>query len=242
MELTWVFAALSAVILGMAKAGLKGVGTIIVTLMALAYEAKASTGIMLPLLILADVMAVLYYRRSADWSLLVRFMPWMVLGVLIGAYAGHYMNAEAFKHVMAVIILFSVLIMILLEWLGRNHVPQNRWFAASMGSAAGFTTMVGNLAGAFSDIYFLALRTPKQTFIGTAAWIYFLINLFKLPFHVWVWGTVDWTSMQQSIRWVPFVLLGFSLGIFIVSKLQEQTFRYFILVMTTIGAVVLLMR
>ena len=87
--------------------------------------------------------------------------------------------------------------------------------AALMGIMAGFTTMVGNLAGAFSNIYFLAIKLPKNEFIGTAAWLFFIINLFKVPFHIWSWGTISYSSFQISMSLIPGVFVGFSLGIFI---------------------------
>jgi len=48
--LTIFLASLGAFLIGVAKAGLKGMGVFMVTLMALAFGAKASTGIVVPLL------------------------------------------------------------------------------------------------------------------------------------------------------------------------------------------------
>ena len=74
-------------------------------------------------------------------------------------------------------------------------IPSHWTFGGSMGLLAGFTTMIGNLAGAFSNIYFLAMRLPKNNFIGTAAWLFFLINSFKVPFHIWSWETINSKSI-----------------------------------------------
>ncbi|MEJ6693250.1 MAG: sulfite exporter TauE/SafE family protein [Saprospiraceae bacterium] len=164
--------------LGMSKAGLKGMGISVVILMALVYKAKASRGILLPMLITADIIAVVYYRRVVRWDYLKRFLPWMIAGVLFGTYVGKGMPEEIFKKGMATIILISVLIIIAWERYDKSKIPDTLWFTGSMGFAAGFTTMIGNLAGAFSNIFFLASRIPKVEFIGTAAWMFFFINLF----------------------------------------------------------------
>jgi len=184
----------------MSKAGLKGMGILVVILLAFVYEAKASTGILLPMLIIADIIAVIYYRRSVRWDYLKRFLPWMIAGVLFGTYVGKGMPEEIFKKGMAIIILISVLIMFAWERYDKSKIPDTLWFTGSMGFAAGFTTMIGNLAGAFSNIFFLASRIPKIEFIGSAAWMFFFINLFKLPFHIWSWKTIDLNTLYKAVR------------------------------------------
>lgn len=226
----------------MSKAGLKGMGILIVTLMALVYEAKASTGILLPLLITADIIAVVYYRRSVRWEYLWRFLPWMVIGVLVGVFVGKDLPEDLFKKGMAAIILLSVVIMFAWERYDKSKVPDQMWFAGTMGFAAGFTTMIGNLAGAFSNIFFLASRIPKVEFIGTAAWLFFFINLFKLPFHIWSWKTIDPSTLWIDLTLLPGIFIGFFIGLKVVDKFKENQFRKFILLMTAIGAVVMLIR
>ena len=231
---------IAAFILGMSKAGLKGMGIVIVTLMALVHGAKASTGILLPLLIFADILAVTYYNRHAQWRYLLKFLPWMIIGVLIGVYVGKDLPEDIFKKGMAVIILISVVIMFAWEKYDKSNVPDRIWFAGTMGLSAGFTTMIGNLAGAFSNIFFLATRIPKNEFIGTAAWLYFIVNIFKLPFHVLSWETVDLSSLIVDVKLLPGVIIGFIVGIRVVAKFKESQYRSFILIMTAIGALVML--
>jgi len=111
---------------------------------------------------------------------------------------------------------------------------------SSMGTLAGFTTMVGNLAGAFSNIYFLAMRIPKNTFIGTAAWLFFIINSFKVPFHIWSWGTINESSILKSLELIPFVILGLIFGVILVKKINDNTFRKLILFLTAFGGILIL--
>jgi len=111
-----------------------------------------------------------------------------------------------------------------------------------MGIMAGITTMIGNLAGAFSNIYFLAMRLPKNHFIGTAAWLFFFINLFKLPFHIFVWKTINAESLRVFILLIPGLLLGLGSGVFLVKKITDRFFRKMILILTAFGALVLLFK
>lgn len=240
--MSFFIALIGAFVLGASKSGLKGMGIVVVTLMALAFSAKASTGILLPLLISADILAVSYYNRHAKWKYLLRFLPWMIGGVVVGAIVGKDLPDEMFKKGMAIIILVSVVIMFTWERIDKNQIPHTLWFAGSTGFTAGFTTMIGNLAGAFSNIFFLALKIPKNEFIGTAAWLYFIVNLFKLPFHVFSWQTITFESLKTDFYLLPGVILGFLVGIRIVKIFKEQQYRNFILIMTAIGALVMLLR
>ena len=242
MSIAFTIALGAALLLGIAKSGIKGLAVLIVTGLALVYGAKESTGILMPLLICGDILAVIYYKRHVKWIYLIKLLPWMVLGVLVGVVLGKDLPEDLFKSGMAVIILISVVIMYYWERKKDRKVPTHWSFAALMGMMAGFTTMVGNLAGAFSNIYFLAIKLPKNEFIGTAAWLFFIINLFKVPFHIWSWGTINRTSFQISLSLIPAVIAGFCLGIFLVKKINNDKYRQLILLLTGLGGLAILLQ
>ena len=73
--------ALGAFLVGLGKGGLPGVGNLTVVLMALVLPAKASVGILLPILICADIIAVLVYHRHAQWRYISKLAPWIVMGL-----------------------------------------------------------------------------------------------------------------------------------------------------------------
>ncbi len=239
---SWAIAFLGAFIIGISKAGIKGISIITITLLALAFESQASTGIVLPLLMLGDIFAVIYYNRHAQWKFLFKLLPWMMLGVVVGNYIGKDVLPSTFKQVMAFIILGSVIMMFWWEKRKSKAVPTQWWFGTLMGFMAGFTTMLGNLAGAFTNIYFLAMRLPKDQFIGTAAWLYFIINIFKLPFHIFSWGTISMESIAVNLRLFPMVVIGFLVGIKIVEKIKNQFYRKMILVLTAVGAILIFLK
>ena len=231
-----------AFILGLAKAGLRGIDMLNVTLMALVFGSKASTGIVLPLLCAADVGAVLYYHRHAQWKHFWKLVPWMATGILIGVYTGKDMNEIVFRKIMAIIIIVTVIIMVLMEFIKSENVPTHPLFAASTGIMAGFTTMLGNLAGAFANLYFLAMRLPKNHFIGTSAWLFLVINLFKLPFQALYWKNITLSSLRTDLLLVPALALGFFIGLKIVRQIKDDHYRKVVIVLTFIGAVVIFLR
>lgn len=240
--LQWVAMGLAFFILGIAKAGIKGFGTIIVVILAFVFHEKASTGILLPMLVAGDIMAVTFYNRHAKWDYVWKLVPWMVGGVLVGVWIGNTISETVFKRLMAVIIIGSTVVMFITEIRKSKIIPESKWFARVSGFTAGFTTMVGNLAGPIANIYFLAMRFPKNEFIGTAAWVFFIINVFKLPFHVFVWHTIDTHSFMLNLVMLPVVVIGFLIGAQIVKRISNLSYRRFILVVTAIGGLVLLFR
>ena len=111
-----------------------------------------------------------------------------------------------------------------------------------MGVMAGITTMIGNLAGAFSNIYFLAMRLPKNVFIGTAAWLFLIVNAIKLPFHIFVWKTISRETLMIDLKLIPGIILGLFIGVRLVKVIREKFYRKLILILTAIGAILILFR
>ncbi len=240
--LQWLAISFAVFLLGLSKSGIKGIGIIIVVILAFVFGEKASTGILLPMLIAADIFAVIYYNRHAQWHIIKKLIPWMIVGVLVGVWVGNDISEIVFKRLMAIIIIISVLIMFYTEHRKSNNVPQNKLFGIITGFLAGFTTMIGNLAGPISNIYFLAMRFPKNEFIGTAAWLFFIINVFKLPFHIFVWKTVTYQSLVLNSVLIPAVIIGFFLGAYIVKLISNVNYRRFILAVTALGGIIMLFK
>lgn len=238
----WALILIAAFIIGLSKAGLKGIDMLNVTIMAIVFGGKASTGIVLPLLCVADIGAVLYYNRHAQWKHFWKLIPWMAIGILIGVFAGKDLNEAVFRKIMALIIIVTVAIMIVMEFHKTESIPTNKLFVSGTGLVAGFTTMLGNLAGAFSNIYFLAMRMPKNDFIGTAAWVFLVINLFKLPFQVLYWKNITAASLQTDLLLLPPLALGFWTGLKIVARIKDDNYRKVVIVLTLIGAVVIFLK
>ena len=238
----WAMILTAAFIIGLGKAGIKGLDMLSVTLMAIVFGGKYSTGIVLPLLCTADIAAVWYYNRHAQWDHFRKLMPWMLAGIVLGVVAGKDMDEALFRRVMAAIILATVVIVLWMEYRKSAEMPASPLFAASTGLAAGFTTMIGNLAGAFANLYFLAVRAHKNGFIGTSAWIFLVMNLFKLPMQVFVWKNIDGHSLRVDLFLLPALAAGFLAGIYAVDRLRDETYRRMVIVLTLAGSVFMLLR
>ncbi|HKK63897.1 MAG TPA: sulfite exporter TauE/SafE family protein [Bacteroidales bacterium] len=230
----------SAFLVGASKAGIKGMGLLIVPLMASVFGAKPSTGIVLPMLILADIMAVYYYRRNVEWSYIRKLIPWALAGVIAGVITGDVLTGDQFKWLLGGIIIAMLMLLLYNDYRKSDKIPDNRFFAGIMGLSGGFTTMVGNAAGPVFSIYLLAMRLPKKEFIGTGAWFFFIINLSKVPFHILSWETINTGTFLLNLILLPVIIVGMLVGIKAVKIFPDTAYRYFVIIMVFISALVML--
>lgn len=238
----WVAIFFAVFLLGMGKAGLKGIGIINVVILAFVFGEKPSTGILLPLLVSADILAVIYYNKHTQWGFIKKLMPWMVIGVIIGTWIGNDISEDIFKKMMVIIIISSVLLMVYFENKKKVAIPNNIWFSSFSGFLAGFTSMIGNLAGPISNVYLLAMRLPKSEFIGTAAWLFFIMNVFKLPFHIFVWKTINKETIVLNSIMFPFLIIGFYIGTRVIKLISNANYRKFVLILIALGGFILLFK
>ena len=211
---------------------------LIVPILATIFGGKSSAGILLPMLSMADVFAVSYYHRHAEWKYVLKLLPSTVVGVLVGLFVGNMINDDQFKHLMAIIILVGLGIMI---WRERKKtvsaIPHNWLFSSIAGLLGGFSTMIGNAAGPVMTIYFLSMMLPKNSFIGTGAWFFLIINLFKIPFHITVWETINLHTFTLDLAMFPAIMIGAFLGFKLVKYIPEKPYRIFIIVTTALAAI-----
>jgi len=235
----WILLSLGAFITGLSKTGIAGLGVLAVALFANALPARASTGALLPLLLCADVFAVAFFRKHADWGLLLKLFPWVVVGVLTGYVSLARVNNTQVQRMIGGILIAMVALHI---WRRRQAehaaaaLPHTWWFAALTGILAGFTTMVANAAGPVMVLYFLAIGLPKLAFIGTGAWFYMLVNAFKVPFSLQL-GLITLDALKMDAVLLVPMIPGALLGPRILQHLDQQRFEALALILTIVAAV-----
>jgi uncharacterized membrane protein YfcA len=245
--------------IGMSKTGMSGITTVMIPFMALIFGAKESTGVVLPLLCFADLLAVIYYRRAASWQHIIRLLPWALAGFGIALVVDRFIPPKGFKILIAICILAGLVVML---WgdirkaragkpvEAKQGAPEggNRekakpwWFSAVFGIMGGFTTMIGNAAGPIMSVFLLSVRLPKVNFVGTGAWFFMVVNYLKLPIQHFVWRNIHRETLFVDLCMIPAVLAGAALGILLVKKLSEAYFRVMIYILTLVSATLLFIR
>lgn len=236
----WVVIIICAVLIGMGKTGLSGTGMIIVPVMAAVFGGKPSTGLVLPMLCIADLFAVLYYHRHANWKHILKLLPWTIVGLVAALFLGSNISDNTFKLLIGVTILISLAVMIWQDYFRKsNEVPSSTWFSALFGFGAGFSTMIGNAAGPLMAVYLLSARLPKNVYIGTGAWFFLIINYTKVPLQIIFWKNITLHTLTLNLIMVPAIAAGAFLGFKLVRIIPEKAYRIFILVSTAISALLM---
>ena len=250
---SWVVLFMMSLFVGMSKTGVQGLTILTVPLLAMAFGAKPSTGLMLPVLCFADLIGVSYYRRQAEWKYILRLLPMAIAGFFLAIWVDHLIPATEFKHLMGACLALVLVVMLWSQWRGKerlrvgerssgmNMLIDKWWYSPLFGLLGGFTTMIGNAAGPVMAIYLLSTRMPKLAFVGTNAWFFLCVNYLKLPLQTFVWHNINLTTLAIDACAIPFVLVGAYLGIRLVKFLPEREFRIFTTVVTIISVLVMLL-
>lgn len=227
----------SAFLIGFSKTGIPGAGMPAITLMADAFrdETKLSVGAMVPLLILGDLFGVLFYRRHANWKRLREVLPYIVLGMVPGYFVLQSMRSEPLRALIGILILVLLSVHVACHRLGWEAVLNRPWFTGLMGLLAGFGTVVGNAAGPAMSIYLLSKKLDKHEFIGTSAWLFFLVNSSKIP-PQWMMGVITAKTLRLDVCVVPALIVGVLLGVRVHKRIPQKAFDRLVLLLTAAAA------
>ena len=243
----WVLAVACTLMVGLSKTGVPGLGILFVPLFAMVLPARASTGALLPLLLVGDVIAISWYHRAAVWSHLWRLLPWAAVGIVCGFFLLGRIDDATLRPLLGALIIVMLGFTL---WRDRPwEDPQKRtrplppiptalWFSALLGLLAGTTTMLANAAGPVMVVYLLSMRLPKEEFLGTGAWFFGLVNAAKVPFSAGL-GLITPSSLVLDGVLAGGVVAGAVLGIVAARKLPERVFSTGILFLA-LGSAVLL--
>jgi uncharacterized protein len=237
----WLLAILAALGVGISKSGFAGVSLVHVLVMAHIFGDKASTGVVLPMLIMGDIGAVVAFKRHAVWRHVGRTLPIACIGVAIGTWLmAKVVPESAYKPFIGWTVLVLVILQVwrMLRPSVFENVPHSWAFAAAMGLLAGITTMMANAAGPVMGMYFLAVGLPKYQFTGTSAWFFLLINVYKVPFSGSL-GLIRVDTLLFNFALLPAVIVGLFFGRWLLSHVSQRLFDGLIL---TFAALVALWR
>jgi len=238
----WATVAACAIMAGISKTGIPGLGILVVPLMALVLPSRQSTGILLGILILADLFAIIYHRHNAKWPHVFRLLPPAIAGIIVGYFGLKVVSDRQLKPIIGVI----VLIMLGLNYWRTKGKDQNTtissplWLAVWLGFMAGITTMMANAAGPVMIIYLLAMRLPKTEFVGTAAWFFFVVNWLKVPFSANL-DLITAASVKLDLMMLPFIAAGAFMGIFFLKRIPQKAFAAVVQILAVAAAIKLIL-
>ena len=233
----WFLAATAALGLGLSKAGLAGIGLFHVVVFAFLFGARESTGYVLPLLIAGDICAVIALHQHVRWEYVRRMLPPACVGVILAAFFMGRISDTSFRPLIGwIVLVLAVMQAVRLRWPdwmgGVPHTPVAVW---TIGLFAGAATMLANAAGPVIALYCIAVGLPKFEVVGTLAWFFFIINVFKLPFSAGL-GLIRSSTLMLNVVLVPAVMVGVFSGRWILHRLPQRVFELLMLIFAVIAA------
>ncbi|MFE2092735.1 sulfite exporter TauE/SafE family protein [Streptomyces sp. NPDC059460] len=249
----WQLAALAAAstLVGFSKTAVSGANTISLAVFAAVLPARESTGVLLPILIAGDALAVFTYRRHAHWPTLLRLFPAVAVGVVMGTVFMMWADDDAVGTSIGAILLFMAGVTVWRRRTGADSkvAPDEsggpsgagRLKARSYGVLGGFTTMVANAGGPVMSLYLLSAGFRKLGFLGTSAWFFLIVNTSKVPFSVGL-GLIDAQSLLLDATMLLFVVPGAYIGRKCVDRINQKLFERLVLGATVLGGLQLLLR
>jgi uncharacterized membrane protein YfcA len=230
-------AVFGAVCIGLSKSGLAGTATLTVVLMAKAFGAKASVGLVLPLLIAADVMGWWLNRSGGSWRKVWTMAPPAMIGVVIGwQLLGRIENAAARVTIgWLIIVLLGFKLLVDARREALVALTTHHAFTWAMGLAAGIVTMLANAAGPVMTVYLLAQHLEKKEHIGVFTRFFLFINLFKVPFSTNL-GIIHPASLLTNLLLMPAVVAGILIGWQILKRIPQKAFERTLFILTLLAA------
>jgi hypothetical protein len=239
-----IFLVLIGFLTGLSKTAIGGIGTVNAALLATFLPAKESTGVMLILLLTGDLFAIGIYKKHVEWNVLKKLMLPILAGVFAGAFFLQNSTNESLRKTIGWIVIFLVISFPITQKLQRGSFDVTtrypKFLGASLGLTSGFMSMVANIGGAPMSIYLLLRKNSVMNFLGNTAWLFFLVNLFKIPFALTL-GLLNFDSFYYIFPALPAVAVGAIIGRKLVSKINQKLFQRLTLVTAALAGLNLIL-
>lgn len=235
----WLIAVLAAFFIGVSKTGFAGVGLVGIYLMTEIMPARESTGVILPMVVFADIWVIRSLGSLAKWSLIRQFLPLALVGVIVGYFIFQLIPEQRFRLVVGVAIVLLVVGSYLRRALVRSPSPHGPPAAAgwTLGLIGGINTMIANSAGPFMAMYLLLDPTlSKMEFVGTNAWMFLIINLAKLPLSYSL-GVITPRSLLFNLCLIPAIIGGIAAGRALLLRISQNVFEHILLLFCLLAGI-----
>jgi uncharacterized membrane protein YfcA len=235
----WTLLVVGALLNGLAKTGVPGLGIVAVVLFALALgDVRLSAGTLLPLLCLADVLALWWWRRHAEVRRLAELAPWVALGV-IAAVAVLGLPQRPLTIIVGTVITAMAVLQLWRRWRG-DFTAHSTGATVGFGFLAGLATTIANAAGPVMNLYLLGRHLAKAEFIATGAWFFFIINLAKLPVYAVQPALghppmLTTATLLTSAVLAPAVIIGALAGQRLARVIPQRVFDATVLALALVG-------
>ena len=230
MDITfYLYASIGVIIFGIAKGGFAGPASILaVPIMALAMNPAVAAGILLPVLLIMDFIAIYFYWKKWDIKIVKIIIPSAFVGIIIGGLTFKYTNPENIKIIIGSICVLFIAVKI----FNKSNIffkPTNNkgrfWSLIT-----GYTSCIIHAGGQPISFYLLPLKLDKTTYVGTATLAFLYVNLFKLVPYYFL-DLLVITNLKISLLLSPLAPISIYFGYYLHKKFNEEIFYLLIYIL-----------
>ncbi len=223
MDGSWLFISLACLVTGFSKFSIGGLGLIILPLMMVAYPGPEALGVIVPLYLLTDLIAVMTYRDNINWKVLAKLLPFGALGVMLGTYVLGNIDPRTFTTVLGVVILTLLGLSV---WLDYRPIPifTNRYAAGIAGGLCGFVGVLANAAGPLMGLFLLEQKMEKSAYVATRVWAFMIMNILKIVGLVML-GLINTETLQASAVGLPALFIGMYIGYRVFARISAEQLK-----------------
>lgn len=254
---------LAGLIYGFTKTGILGLTSLLTPLLLYFFTPSQSLGIALPMLLFADLLALVVLRKSVSWRHVLLALPWALLGIFISwrflnwiqgnmdLDAANLLLQRLIAGMLSFVVVSGAVLRIVRsrrpappEAVDAPPTPMSRprfLFASLVALLGGLITMIANNSAPAWVVYLMLFRLDKYHFLGTAAWIICIINMTKMPFSIQL-GYVTWDTFRINLYMAPLVVVGVFLGRWVIGRISQKFFDNLVQALALSGALYLLLK
>ncbi len=220
----WIIAVLAVFIVALSKSGLVGsLGLVAVPMLSLVMPARDAAGMMLPLLLVMDAIAVWTYRKDCDWRILKIMLPGAMLGTLIGWALWTVVSDAMVLLFVGIITLLFILDALLPLRKKLEGLPPSKPWGAFWGGFAGFTSFISHTGGPPFQIYVLPQKLTPVGYSGTTAFFFAIVNTSKLVPYFFL-GQLNVSNLTHAAILAPLAVVGVLVGVYLVRRISVKRF------------------
>jgi uncharacterized protein len=218
----YIVATVAVILVGVAKGGFAGLGTVAMPMLALVMDPVRAAAILLPILLVQDVVSVWAFRKSYDRQTLL----WMVPGGLSGVFLGWLLATSVSSNVVRAMVGLIAVVFGTYRLSGFTVITTRafpQWLASFWGMVSGFTSQVAHAGGPPFQVWALTRKFPHTVFIGTSSIFFAVVNWIKVPAYLAL-GQFTGENMKLTAMFMPVAILSTFFGVWLVKRIRPERF------------------
>ena len=220
---------------GFSKFSIGGMGLLVLPIIMIVLPGPDALGVLIPVYIIIDFLAISSYRKNIAWQVLFRLLPLAFIGVLIGGKLLANIDPGQYVYVLSTIMVGMILLSVYLEVRPASFM-RHPIAAYTIGLVSGFISLIANATGPLVSLFLMEQNLSKRAYVSTRAWAFLVINLSKLPV-LFSLGFVDKSTLPISLMCLPGVIVGAFLGAYLIKRINLKQFKWLIRGMAVLAAI-----